>query len=519
MNRHLRPIDHVSRRAPLVVRAGLLLLCMLRCTPALAADVFDFSDVILRAERLAAAPFKKSSSNLPRELQTLTYDQYRDIRFKPDRALWHGTKLPFELEFFHEGWNVDQPVKISEVTGERVHEIEFNPDAFDYGATKIDPNRMRGLGFAGFRVHYPINTPTYKDEVLVFLGASYFRAIGTDQRYGLSARGLAVDTALSSGEEFPRFVEFWIERPGLSATDLTIYGLLDSLRVTAAYRFILKPGVTTTMDVTVRLYLREEVGTLGLAPLTSMFLFGENQHPSTDDYRPAVHDSDGLSIHSSTGEWIWRPLVNPKHLLVTSFTMTNPQGFGLMQRGREFWHYEDLEARYDLRPSAWIEPKGDWGAGRVELVQIPVPDETNDNIVAYWVPSNPPAPKHPYDLRYRVSWQKDPETRPPLSWVAQTRRGWGYMRHPDNSIGFTVDFDGPALRKLPPSAKVDGVVSVDSNGELLEHHAYPNPITGGWRLTLRVRRLDTAKPVELRGSLRSDDKTLSETWTYILPPD
>ncbi len=515
MNFSSRLSAYHCRIALLAAFASVLSVSMCPHAPALA---FTFDDVAKRAEQLAAASYKKPGSNLPKEVQSLGYDRYRDIRFKPDKAYWRNAGVPFELMFFHQGWFFNQPVEVNEITEQGVRHIKFDPTDFDYGKNKIDPKQLTSLGFAGFRVHYALNTPRYKDEVLVFLGASYFRALGKGQRFGLSTRGLAVDTGLSSGEEFPRFVEFWIERPGPSAKELTIYGLLDSPRVAGAYRFVLRPGATTGVDITARLYLRESVGKLGLAPLTSMFFFGANQHPGGDDYRPEVHDSDGLSIHSSTGEWIWRPLVNPKQLLVTSFAMTNPLGFGLMQRARKFWHYEDLEARYDLRPSAWVEPKSAWGPGRVELVQIPVPDETNDNIVAYWIPDNPPQPKKPYDFEYRVLWEKLPDTRPPLPWVAQTRRGRGYARHPDNSIEFNVDFEGPALKKLAVTAKLEATISIDSNGELLEHHTYRNEVTGGWRLTMRLRRLDDTKPLELRGSLRRGSETLSETWSYILPP-
>ena len=296
------------------------------------------------------------------QLRELDYDAYRDIRFRPEKALWRAEKLPFELMFFHQGRAVPEPVRINvvEPAGERV--VAFDPALFDYGKNKLDPQTLRGLGFNGFRVHYAINKPGYKDEVVVFQGASYFRALGKGQSYGLSARGLAVDTAAAEGEEFPRFVEFWIERPRANATSLTIYALLDSRRVAGAYRFVLTPGAETTMQVTARLYLREKIGKLGIAPLTSMFAFGENQ-PGRDDYRPEVHDSDGLSIQLGDGEWIWRPLVNPRRLLVTSFGTTNPRGFGLMQRDRSPASYEDPEAQYERRPSAWIEPVGNWGAG------------------------------------------------------------------------------------------------------------------------------------------------------------
>ncbi len=510
-----RVIAYRGAKALVAGLAGLLLAGTLLSETARA---FDFRDVAKRAQQLAAAPFQKPDSNLPKEVQNLTYDQYRDVRFKPEEAYWRSAKLPFELQFFHEGWHFDKPVKINEVTAHGVHEIKFDPDAFDYGKNKVDPEGLRRLGFAGFRVHYPLNTSKYKDEVLVFLGASYFRGVGEKQRFGLSARGLAIDTALSSGEEFPRFVEFWIQRPGPSAKELTIYALLDSPRVAGAYHFVLRPGVSTALDVKVRLYLREGVGKLGLAPLTSMFFFGANQHPNRDDYRPEVHDSDGLSVRTSSGEWIWRPLVNPRQLLVTSFAVTNPQGFGLMQRGRDFLDYEDLDARYELRPSAWVEPRGAWGSGRVELVQIPAPNETEDNIVAYWVSDHPPQAKKPAEFAYRVLWEKNRETRPPHSWVVQTRRGQGYQEHPDNSLGFVIDFNGPALKKLSRDTILDGSIWVDSNGEILEHRTLPNDVTGGWRLMLRLRLRDDAKPVELRASLRKGNETVSETWSYILPP-
>ena len=190
-----------------------------------------------------------------------------------------------------------------------------------------------------------------------------------------------------------------------------------------------------------------------------------------------------------------------------------------MQRDREFTSYEDLESRSELRPSGWVEPKGKWGSGRVELVQIPTPDETNDNIVTYWVPDAPPKPGVPFDFEYRLLWQKEKEKRPPLSWVTQTRRGHGYLRKPDDSIALMVDFEGPALSKLPAEAKPEAVVSVDSNGKLLETNTIRNEVTGGWRMTLRMTRTDTTKPVELRGFLRNNNLTLSETWSYILSPD
>ncbi|WP_240162417.1 glucan biosynthesis protein G [Glaciimonas sp. PAMC28666] len=500
----------------LLVPTLLIMGCLL---PVLNASAFSFNDVAVRAKALSAKAYVKPVSDIPKEIDDLTLEQYRDIRFKQEKSPWANAKLPFDLAFFHEGHLFNQPVKMNEILGKNVREIRFDPNNFTYGANKVDPSKLRSLGFAGFRVNYPLNNATYKDEVLSFLGASYFRAVGKDQRYGLSARGLAVDTALNSGEEFPQFVEFWIERPQAGDKQLTIYALLNSRRVTGAYSFTLRPGVDTAIDVKAQLYLRENVSKLGIAPLTSMFLYGKNQRSPVEDYRPEVHDSDGLLVASGTGEWIWRPLVNPKRLLVTSYTLSNPVGFGLMQRERNFAAYQDLDSRYDKGPSAWVQPKGKWGAGRVELVQIPTPDETNDNIVAYWVPDTVPKVGQPFNIEYTLLWQKDAEKSSPLSWVTQTRRGNGFQAKPDDSIGLIVDFEGPAFKKLPDNTKLDAVVSVDDNGKLLSSSAVKNEATGGWRINMKLRRNEENKPIELRAFLRNGNTTLSETWSYILPPN
>jgi glucans biosynthesis protein len=500
------------RRGPRRIFALALLLAL----PA--AWGFAFDDVAARASSLAARPYKPPVVNLPTELRELDYDAYRDIRYRPEKALWRAEKLPFELMFFHQGRAVTEPVRISVIEPAGEHVVAFDPALFDYGKNKLDPKVLQGLGFNGFRVHYAINKPGYKDEVLVFQGASYFRAIGKGELYGLSARGLAIDTATAQGEEFPRFVEFWIERPRAHATSLTIYALLDSKRAAGAYRFVLTPGVETVMQVTARLFVRERIEKLGLAPLTSMYAFGENQ-PGRDDYRPEVHDSDGLSIQLGDGEWIWRPLVNPRRLLVTSFGTTNPHGFGLMQRDRNPSSYEDPEAQYERRPSAWVEPVGNWGAGRVELVQIPTPDETNDNIVAYWVPQDVPAPGKALDFAYRLHWQGAGTIPAGKGWTVQSRRGRGFARKPDGDLNFVVDFDGPVLRALAPAADVEPVIWTDANAELRERNLFKSPVSGMWRMTVRFKRIDAAKPVELRAYLKQQQSILTETWSYIVPPE
>ncbi|MDQ6684625.1 MAG: glucan biosynthesis protein G [Pseudomonadota bacterium] len=482
------------------------------------AQAFGLDDVANRARMLAAQPYQSPSVKMPPELAELDYDAYRNIRYRPEKALWRNDKLPFELMFFVQGRAVPEPVRVNVVEPHGVQPLAFDPGLFDFGRNKIDAKKLGGVGFNGFRVHYAVNKPGYKDEVLVFQGASYFRAVGKGQSYGLSARGLAVDTAAAEGEEFPRFVEFWIERPKATASSLVIHALLDSRRVTGAYRFIVTPGAETTMQVTTRLYARAPIAKIGIASLTSMYAFGENQ-PGRDDFRPEVHDSDGLSIQSAEGEWIWRPLVNPRRLLVTSFALKDPRGFGLMQRDRNVASYEDPEAVYERRPSVWVEPTGRWGPGRIELVQIPAPDETNDNIVAYWVPQAALAVGKPLEIAYRLRWQLAGTTPANLGWVVQTRRGRGFVKRPDGDINFVIDFDGPALRALPADAELEPVIWTDSNAQVHERNLFKNAVTGAWRMTVRFKRADAARPVELRAYMRLAKTTLTETWSYVLPAE
>ncbi|WP_313314851.1 glucan biosynthesis protein G [Pulveribacter sp.] len=490
------------------------------------AAAFDFEDLTRLARERAAQPFKAADAALPTELARLDYDGLRDIRWRPERALWRDQGLPYEVMFFHRGALQPQPVLVNEVAPDgSVRHIGYDRSAFDFGANRLQPQRWGDLGFAGLRLHYPLNSSGYKDELAVFQGASYFRALGQGQQYGLSARGLAIDTVGGKAEEFPRFTEFWLVRPTAQAKQVTLFALLESPRATGAYRFDIQPGAQTVTRVRSRLFIRGEgapIATLGIAPLTSMFFFGENQ-PHPGDFRPEVHDSDGLMVAAANGEWLWRPLQNPRTLSVTSFALRDPQGFGLMQRDRQWSSYEDVEARYERRPSAWVRPLNAWGPGRVELVQLPTPDETHDNVVAYWVPEQRPQPGQALEFDYEILWQGDTQQRPPGSWVTQTRRGMGYTRQsPEQLRGqvqYVLDFTGPALQALPAGAQLKARVSSDANGRVLESLAYPNPATGGWRMTLRVQRLDASQPVELRAFLQHDNDAVSETWTHILLPE
>ncbi|AKA27117.1 glucan biosynthesis protein G [Pseudomonas chlororaphis] len=470
---------------------------------------FNLDDVSAKAKDLAAQKYEAPRSNLPNEFREMKFADYQKIRFLTEKAEWAKQKTPFKLSFYHQGMHFDTPVKINEITASTVEEIKYDPSRFDFGDLKFDPKATEQLGYAGFRVLYPINKADKQDEIMTMLGASYFRVVGKGHVYGLSARGLAIDTALPSGEEFPRFTEFWIQQPKPTDKHLVIFALLDSPRATGAYRLTLRPGTDTIVDVKARMFLRDKVGKLGIAPLTSMFLFGANQPSKVLNYRRELHDSSGLSIHAGNGEWIWRPLNNPKHLAVSNFSVENPRGFGLLQRGRDFSHYEDLDDRYDKRPSAWIEPKGDWGKGTVDLVEIPTADETNDNIVAFWSPEKQPEPGQPFDFAYRLHWTMDEASlhSPDSSWVEQTLRSTGdvkqsnLIRQPDGSVAYLVDFEGPSLAALPEDTEVRSQVSVGDNAELVENSVRYNPETKGWRLTLRMKIKDPSKATEMRAAL------------------
>jgi glucans biosynthesis protein len=371
--------------------------------------------------------------------------------------------------------------------------------------------------FSGLKVLSPFNQPDRLDEVVVFQGASYFRALGQKLRYGLSARGLALNTPEFGHEEFPDFTEFWIEKPVAGAKELTIYALLESPSVAGAYRFVVRPGSATVMQVKAAIYARAgaNLSTFGVAPLTSMFWHGENS-PSTDgDLRPEVHDSDGLLIERGGGEWLWRPLVNPAKERVATFTDENPRGFGLIQRDRQFESYQDLEAFYHLRPSVWVEPVGAWGRGAVRLVELPTPGETADNIVAFWQPEQLPVAGQAVQLEYRLHWFQESAggRKPPAGYAVATRIGRSKTQEPELTR-FWIDFDGPYLGRHPADPTVEPVVTVGEGAMLANPMVQKNPFNGTWRVAFAIKPDGSGRPVELRCYLRKKTNILTETWSY-----
>lgn len=474
-----------------------------------AADMpFGPSYVRDLARNLAAKPYEAPDEKLPDALRDLSYDQYRSIRFRPERALWRDAKLPFQVQFFHRGFFYKNRVDIYEVANGRAVPVPYRRDDFS-SDDKIGQLPDADLGFAGFRVHAPMNRPDYYDEVCVFLGASYFRAVAKGEVYGLSARGLSIDTGEAKGEEFPLFKAFWLERPAPDASSLVVHALLDSKSAAGSYRFTVRPGETTVFDVEMALFPRVDLDHAGLAPMTSMFFFGPNDRVGVDDFRPAVHDSDGLAIYNGKGEQLWRPLNNPRDLQASTFTDLNPRGYGLMQREKNFFDYQDLESRFERRPSLWAEPIGDWGEGGIVLFEIPTKEEIHDNIAAFWRPKAPLKAKSENNFIYRLHW--GPDSPKPHSLARFARTGVGAR---DDSKLFVLELAGDRLKNVD-AAKVRGLVSAGKL-EVTNIVTQPNPETGGWRLSFQCAVKDA--PVELRAVLMEGDVPLSEVWVYRWAP-
>ena len=485
---------------------------------------FDFAWIKGHARWLAANAYVPPRETVPQALAQLGYDQYQSLRFRTDHALWAEAGLTFRLQFFHVGRGFTTPVRLFEVADGLAREILYDPAMFDFSQSGIDPAAMQGkAGFAGFRVQFVTD---WRDDIAAFLGAAYFRAVGADTRqYGLSTRALAVDTALDHPEEFPRFTAFWFERPARDAGTLTLYALMDSPSVTGALRIRIAPGGTQVMDVDTAFYPRKTIQRLGIAPLTSMFYYAKNDRRGATDWRPEIHDSDGLSLWTGGGEWIWRPLTNPAQLHFNSYLDDNPRGFGLLQRDRNFDHYQDDGVYYDRRPSLWVEPRpvdaAGWGRGAVQLVEIPTIDETFDNIVAFWNPVEKPKAGQELLYSYRLYWGTVIPFGTTLAQTIATRTGIGGIigqRRTYYSWHFAVDFAGGELAALARDADVQAVVTA-SRGQTEHVTAHFVPEFRGYRVLFDLHPPeDSEAPIDLRLYLRIQGQPLSETWVYQYTP-
>ena len=475
--------------------------------PALTEAVpFSLDGLYGKARDLALMPYRPMPE-VPQEWKDLTYDQYRKIWFRGADAIWRDTDSPFQVELFHPGLYFPRPVKIALVENGQAHDLTFDFSLFDTSDDLPDLPLDDTLGYSGFRLSTELKHPGNFEEFFVMQGASYFRAIARGQNYGQSARGLAIGTASDQGEEFPDFTHFWIERAATGQQEITIHALLNSPSVTGIYSFDITPGAPTIMDVRAQIYPRVELTRFGLGPLTSMFLFDETNRSMFDDFRPAVHDTDGLLMRNGAGETLWRPLANPKSLQVSSFVDHDPKGFGLMQRARDLADFADLEAHYHTRPGLWVEPGEDWGNGAVTLVEIPADREIYDNIVAYWQPREALKAGSMHPFSYRLSWGEDPVLQSPVARVLNTRMG---ERFGGGRI-VTIDFEDSA--DLPEDLSTLNLHASSSAGEVTPAIIQRNPQTGGVRMAFTFHAGE-ATFAELRAQIILDGRSISEVWLY-----
>lgn len=479
-------------------------------TLAMPGAAFGFDQVSAMAERLAAEPFQPNAEPVPEHLAELTPDRYHAIRFRTEASLWRDDPVPYEVQLLPRGSYFRNQAAINVIDGDTIQAVPYSGDLFDFTEAGLAEPPPADLGFAGFRLMYPLNQDDRLDELAVFLGASYFRMVAAGQHYGLSARGLAIDTGLAKKEEFPYFREFWLKKPTAGSTSIEIFALLDSESLAGAYQFRLTPGSESVMDVRACLYTRAAVEKLGLAPLTSMFLYGENSVRPHDDLRPEVHDSDGMLLATGRGEWIWRPLVNRQTLQISSFADESPRGFGLMQRDRDSRHYQDLDFNYERRPSAWVEPLDRWGKGFAQLIEIPSDSERNDNIGLLWVPERAVEPGQVWPFSYRLRFGNAYPEFPATGRALATREAG--VPEQDHRR-FSIEFGGGPLGELNDENIVELVVTA-SLGRIIEARSRRNPATGTWLATFTLDP-EGEEAVELRAFLKDRDHALTETWSYL----
>lgn len=484
---------------------------------------FSFETLIDRAKKAAASAYAPPPRPAPDVLEKIDYDAHGKLRFKTDMALWGKPQdqRRFPVTFFHLGRYFQKPVRMHVLEGGKAREIIYREDYFEMPADSPAKALPKGAGFAGFRFQEAVDGKLdwKKNDWVAFLGASYFRAIGELYQYGLSARGLMLDAAIGTPEEFPDFTHIWLEE-GRNSDKVTVFALLDSPSVAGAYRFDMSRGKAVTMEIDKRLFVRKPVARFGVAPLTSMFWFSETVKPTAADWRPEVHDSDGLAIWTGAGERIWRPLNNPPRTVASSFGDTNPRGFGLLQRDRGFDHYQD-GVYYERRPSLWVEPIGNWGKGAVQIIEIPTDDEIHDNIVAAWVPEQPVKAGDSFAFKYRLHWLADEPYPTDLARVVASRMGNGGQPgqpRPKGVRKFMVEFKGPPLVDLPSGVRPEAVLWA-SRGQFsyVFTEAVPNDVPGHWRAQFDFHA-EGNEPVEMRLFLRLDGKPLSESWLYQYHP-
>lgn len=479
--------------------------------------VCDFDSLKDLASALARKPYAPPHITPSAYLRDLTPEQFQRIRFRADRALWHD-QGGFEARYLKPGVYANNIVELHETVDGSARKISYDLSDFDLGdlpAPKSDSEQGAAFhsgGFAGFKILYPLHEEHHwKDELIVFRGASYFRFLGRHQQYGLSARGVAIDTALPKPEEFPDFRAFWLERPEPDQPFLRVLALLDGPSVCGAYRFTITPADESTVEVEAEITLRNPVEKFGCAPLTSMYLYGDAERATkTGAAGMKIHDSDGLFMRLADGRTIWRPLARRRGVTVTQHFAENPQGFGLLQREKDPDVYASPDKRYHLRPGYWVEPIKPFGKGHVQLLEIGSIDVDFDNIGAFWVPDSPPAPGEVFQLHYRLTAVNE---NPPLP----QKMGFAHRGHMT-----PLDFakEQPYLRAAVqfsglPEGSLDGVTARVSS----PHGQTTEPVIqrlsdGKVELTYDLQS-QSAERAETFAWLERNGQAFTETWSYL----
>lgn len=467
----------------------------------------DFSKLKSKAKKLLETPYVETKPHTSKELASLPYDRYKNIRFLTEKSLWRSEGSAFQIQFMPPGHLYNYAINLNELIGSNYKRIPFLEEYFDW--TEVGEIKLNAeIGHTGFKIHYPINTNEHTDEFAVFQGASYFRVVSKGQAYGLSARGLSINTGMPNvSEEFPIFKEFWIKKPGLFDSTIYIYALLDSKSVTGAYEFEISPGEISKTVVTAEVYLRKPIEKLGIAPLTSMFWYGENSQIPQGQVYPEVHDSDGFQFQTENGEMFWRPLDNPKKPHIHQIETENPKGFGLIQRDRDFSSYEDTNMKYQLRPSAWIEPIESFGKGQFQLFRFPTKLDSDDNVTLIWTPNTLPEVGEPLNLHYTIFWNTNPPKK--LGHVIATRTNIGK----DGERQFLIDFKGDKLQNYSEETLPTPVVEswnepVDVTNVVLQKI----PESEKFRLTFQIPAKLGNKSTELKAYIKDKDEVITETW-------
>jgi len=502
---------------PTILIAAAWLAAALPAAASVERVTVDHAYVTGLAEKLAAHAYRPAEHEAPKFFREINYDTYRNITFRSEKALWRDTDLRFHVEFFHPGYIYPRMLRVNEFTSTHTQAIPFSQDFFDYHGLDVPLLSRVGLNFAGFRILHPINRPDTWDEVISFLGASYFRGLGRHQAYGASARGLAINAGGPAKEEFPEFTEYWISKPEPNAATITVHALLDGPSVAGAYTFLITPGDELVVETKATLFFRHEVETPGFAPVSTMFWFGEGSPSRFGDFRPEVHDSDGLLIAPDAQTRLWRPLRNPSAAARTDFDAPALMGFGLLQRDRDQRSYEDIEANYERRPSVWTEPIGTWPPGRVRLVELPTQTEYQDNITAFWSPAGKVQPGKPFELSWRQRWTGAAVFGGPPGWVRATHQTLHDRGAPDQTK-YVIDYDAGSLSHLPEEATLTADVTVSRGAQVKHAQVFRNMANGARRLIVVLSAPPGSAPVEVRARLMHDQQPVSETWAILWQP-